>query len=237
MALGDTPPCNVGFIPPSMIRSPGDETLRDLPPRHVLQSSVQFVLGSARRPQLSVPRISRQACTHCATVPRSARLCANRQHTVARTAGSRSHPYYRPRETYCPTTNSHIYRQGPTVTPGRRSFSCPPAYHLDPDPSRSHRSHYPSRPLLLARSPRRFHIFPPPDHWVPPYGQAPPPAANPPPPPAGDSVNPAPLPAEAPAAAGYRPCRAKRGGDHDLRPAHRKVSIPQRRDRRVFSGI
>ncbi len=49
LGLGDPPPCNVGFIPPTLIRSPGDQTLRDLPKDlycKVPQSSSVVVRGA-----------------------------------------------------------------------------------------------------------------------------------------------------------------------------------------------
>lgn len=58
LGLDDPPPCNVGFIPPSQIRSPGDQTLRDIPDDmycKVPQSSPLVVRGARNYPCQEFP--------------------------------------------------------------------------------------------------------------------------------------------------------------------------------------
>ena len=84
--LQDPPGCSVGFIPPPLIRSPADTTLRELPPDlycKVPHSDPSVVRGRA---QLSVPGVPGQAGTHHPALPRPAGLRADRQQPVARSA-------------------------------------------------------------------------------------------------------------------------------------------------------
>lgn len=56
--LNDPPPCNVGFLPPPLIRSPADETLRELPPDmycKVAQNDATTVRGARNYPCQEFP--------------------------------------------------------------------------------------------------------------------------------------------------------------------------------------
>ena len=67
--LGDPPTCNVGFIPATQIRSPADETLRDLPTDlycKAAQNDPTVVRGARNYP---VPGVPRQAGTHRSALP------------------------------------------------------------------------------------------------------------------------------------------------------------------------
>ena len=67
--LGDPPPCMTGFVPPPLIRTPADETVRELPERLVLQDRAERSEHGARCPQLPVPGVPGQAGTDRAVVP------------------------------------------------------------------------------------------------------------------------------------------------------------------------
>ena len=84
--LNDPPPCTTGFLPPPLMRTPADETLRELPTRHVLQDRAERPQRGARRPQLPVPGVPRQTGADGSAVSRPEGLRAGRQQPVARSA-------------------------------------------------------------------------------------------------------------------------------------------------------
>ena len=58
--LNDPPPCAVGFLPPPLMRTPADETLRELPRDMYCKVAQNDPEHRARRAQLSVPGVPRQ---------------------------------------------------------------------------------------------------------------------------------------------------------------------------------
>ena len=68
----DPPPCTTGFIPPPLIRTPADETLRELPTDMYCKTAQNDRGSGARRTQLPVPGIPRQAGADCccAVIPK-----------------------------------------------------------------------------------------------------------------------------------------------------------------------
>ena len=75
--LGDPPTCNVGFLPATQVRSPADETVRDLPSDmycKTAQNDPAVVRGARNYPCMGSPA---NAPDHPA-VPRPARICAAR---------------------------------------------------------------------------------------------------------------------------------------------------------------
>ena len=107
--LGDPPPCTTGFLPTPFIRSPADTTLRDLPKDlycKVAQNDPSAVRGARNYPCMEFP--GKRAPT-IAALPRSARLCADRQQPVAGAADS--HRYA------CHGSAEHIPGQQVSVHP------------------------------------------------------------------------------------------------------------------------
>ena len=154
--LSDPPPCSTGFIPPSLIRSPADTTLRDLPDRPLLQDGAERSDRGARRPQLPVPGVPRQAGADDPAVPRPARLRADRAATRGadhrfRMAASRSTI----RGTSCRRTSFRSFRRRWTPTRGRRWCSCRPASRPGPVPRRTRRSRCRCRRTSPVRCRRR----------------------------------------------------------------------------------
>ena len=86
--LGDPPPCSTGFIPPPQIRSPGRHDAARPADRPVLQDGAERCRRGARRAQLPVPGVPRQACPDHPAVPRPRRVRADRHQPVARSAGA-----------------------------------------------------------------------------------------------------------------------------------------------------
>ena len=89
--LGDPPPCSTGFIPATEIRSPADETIRDLPSDlycKVAQNDPSVVRGARNYPCQEFPG-KRAPTVQLCRDPR--RLCADRKQPLARTAGAVRH--------------------------------------------------------------------------------------------------------------------------------------------------
>ena len=89
--LNDPPPCAVGFVPPPLMRTPADETVRELPQGHVLQGRPERSQHGARRPQLPVPGVPRQTGTDDSAVSRPEGLRAGWPQSLARAAGPLRH--------------------------------------------------------------------------------------------------------------------------------------------------
>ncbi len=202
LALGDTPPCNVGFIPPSMIRSPGDETLRDLPPDMYCKvpfSSSSVVRGARNYPCQEFP--GKRAPT--------VELCRDSQGYVPIGNTPWRGPPVPEATPITDPRNILPYNKFPYIPPGADYDPGPPVVQLPPGvppgpgPVPLAPFPLPVPPVTPGPQPPPLPYFPPPDQQVPPYGQAPPPPAESPPPFSGEGVNPAPLPAEAPIAARY----------------------------------
>ena len=74
--LNDPPPCAVGFLPPPLMRTPADETVRELPRDmycKVAQNDPSTVRGARNYP---VPGVPRQTGTDNSAMPRPEGLCA-----------------------------------------------------------------------------------------------------------------------------------------------------------------
>ena len=124
--LGDPPTCNVGFLPASQIRSPADETLRDLPTDmycKTAQNDPAVVRGARNYPCQEFPGKRAPTVQLCRDpkgyVPLAANPWRGRAHSLwhrrSRTAG-----------TSCRPTSS------PTSHPGRITTRAPPAVQLPP---------------------------------------------------------------------------------------------------------
>ncbi|CAJ1579432.1 MCE family protein [[Mycobacterium] wendilense] len=189
--LGDPPPCSVGFLSPDTIRSPADETVRDLPTDmycKVAQNDPMVVRGARNYPCMEVP--GKRAPT--------VQLCRDPKGYVP--IGSNPWrgppiPYDTPIEdgrNILPPNKFPLIPPQADYDPGPPSVQLPPGVQPGPGPA-------PHAPFPLPTPPSdpgippAWPFFAPPDHYVPPYGrQAPPPPGEAPPP------GPGPLPAEAP---------------------------------------
>lgn len=192
--LGDPPPCSVGFIPASQIRSPADETVRELPTDmycKTAQNDPAVVRGARNYPCMEFP--GKRAPT--------VQLCRDPQGYVP--IGSNPWrgppiPYGTPvedgRNILPPNKFPNIPPQA-DYDPGPPAVQLPPGVPPGPGPA-------PNAPFPLpvppndTGAPLPWPFFAPPDQQVPPYGRQPADAAPPP----GAPVPPAdaPLPAEAP---------------------------------------
>jgi phospholipid/cholesterol/gamma-HCH transport system substrate-binding protein len=200
LSLGDPPACDVGFIPPPLIRSPADQTLRALPKDlycKVPQNNPSVVRGARNYPCQEFP--GKRAPT--------AALCRDpRGYVPLGNLAFRGPPV--PLDT--PITNPlnilppNKYPNIPPQAdydPGPPVAQLPPGVPPGPGPALT-----PPYPLQIAPAtpgpqPLPLPFQAPPDQQVPPYGRLP--DATPPetPPPRGPDDQVPPLPAEAPAVA------------------------------------
>jgi phospholipid/cholesterol/gamma-HCH transport system substrate-binding protein len=193
--LGDPPTCNVGFLPATQIRSPADETLRDLPTDlycKAAQNDPTVVRGARNYPCMEVP--GKRAPT--------VQLCRDPKGFVPIGANpwrGPPIPYGTPVEdgrNILPPNKFPAIPPGADYDPGPPSVQLPPGAQPGPGPA-------PNAPFPLPVPPNNnppappWPYYAPPDQIVPPYArpplEAPGPAPGPVPAPA-----PAPLPAEAP---------------------------------------
>lgn len=202
--LGDPPPCSVGFIPPSQIRSPADLTLRELPTDmycKVAQNDPSVVRGARNYPCQEFP--GKRAPT--------VQLCRDPKGYVP----IGSNPWRGPPVPYgTPITDGRNIlppNKFPNIPPqvdpdpGPPSVQLPPGVAPGPGPAPHAPFPLPYPPNEPGPMPAPWPYFSPPDQVVPPYGRpplAPPPAPGAPPAPAPPPAAPAApggplLPAEA----------------------------------------
>lgn len=192
--LQDPPPCNTGFIPATQIRSPADETLRELPPDlycKTAQNDPAVVRGARNYPCMEFP--GKRAPT--------IQLCRDPKGYVP----LGSNPWRGPPVPYgTPIEDGRNIlppNKFPNIPPQVDPDPGPPAVHLPPgvEPGPGPAPHapfpLPVPPNEPGTPPAPWPYFAPPDQVVPPYGRTPPPAADAPAPAPGSD---APLPAEAP---------------------------------------
>jgi phospholipid/cholesterol/gamma-HCH transport system substrate-binding protein len=192
--LGDPPPCSVGFISPSQIRSPADETIRDLPPDlycKTAQNDPSVVRGARNYPCQEFP--GKRAPT--------VQLCRDPVGYVP----IGSNPWRGP-----PVPYGTPVENGRNILPPNKFPNIPPGADYDPGPPvvlppgvQSGPGPAPNAPFPLPvppndnGAPPPWPFFAPPDQNVPPYAQPAPDAPAPPAPTAPPAPD-APLPAEAP---------------------------------------
>jgi phospholipid/cholesterol/gamma-HCH transport system substrate-binding protein len=192
--LGDPPPCSTGFIPPPLIRSPADQTLRDLPTDlycKTAQSDAAVVRGARNYPCQEFP--GKRAPT--------IQLCRDpRGYVPIGTTPWRGPPV--PYDT--PITNGRNItppNKFPNIPPGADYDPGPPVVQLPPGvppgpgPAPNAPFPLPVPPSDPGPPPAPWPFFAPQDQVLPPYSRTPPDA---PAPPADAPPPPAPLPAEAP---------------------------------------
>lgn len=170
--LGDPPPCLTGFLPPEMVRSPGDETLRDLP--QDLYCKVPFndpsnVRGVRNFPCQEFPGKRAPTVALCRD-PRGYVPVGNNPWRgppvpvgtpvtdPLMTLPQNKYPYIPPEADYDP---------GPPVT------SLPPGVPAGPGPAAT--APYPKQgpPVTPGPVPPPLPFQAPPDQQVPPYGRPP----------------------------------------------------------------
>lgn len=196
--LGDPPPCNVGFVPATQIRSPADETLRELPPDlycKTAQNDPAVVRGARNYPCMEFP--GKRAPT--------IQLCRDPKGFVP--IGSNPWrgppvPYGTPiedgRNILPPNKFPNIPPQV-DPDPGPPSVQLPPGVQPGPGPAPHAPFPLPVPPNKPGTPPPPWPYFAPPDQIVPPYGRTPPGAPEAAPAPEAPAPAPdAPLPAEAP---------------------------------------
>ncbi|UXA17478.1 MCE family protein [Mycobacterium sp. SMC-4] len=197
--LGDPPPCSVGFIPPTQIRSPADTTVRELPTDmycKVPHNDPSVVRGARNYPCMEYP--GKRAPT--------IQLCRDPEGYVP----IGNNPWRGP-----PVPVGTPIEDGRNILPPNKFPMIPPQVDPDPGPPVVQLppgvppgpGPAPHAPFPLPVPPAEPGIpppwpyFSPPDHVVPPYGRTPPAPAPAPAPPA-PAPAPGPLPAEAALASG-----------------------------------
>lgn len=192
VALGDPPPCAVGFIPPTQIRTPADTTVRDLPTDlycKTAQSDPTVVRGARNYPCMEFP--GKRAPT--------VQLCRDPVGFVPiGTNPWRGPPI--PYDTPMGVSEDQRYEpDGRNITPPNKFPFIPPAAEYDPGapvvqlppgvaPGPGPAPHAPF-PLPIPPNepgtpPPPWPFFAPQDQVVPPYGRQVPPAPGAPAPPA-----------------------------------------------------
>jgi phospholipid/cholesterol/gamma-HCH transport system substrate-binding protein len=187
--LGDPPPCSTGFIPPPLIRSPGDTTLRDLPTDlycKTAQSDAAVVRGARNYPCQEFP--GKRAPT--------IQLCRDPRGYVP----IGNNPWRGPPVPYgTPVTNDRNItppNKFPNIPPGADYDPGPPVVQLPPGvppgpgPAPNAPFPLPVPPSDLGPPPPPLPFYAPPDQVLPPYARTPPDAPAPPP----DVAPPAELP-------------------------------------------
>lgn len=191
--LGDPPPCSVGYIPPTEIRSPADETLREVPQGmycKVAQNDATVVRGARNYPCMEFP--GKRAPT--------VQLCRDPQGYVP----LGTNPWRGPPVPYgTPITDPRMIlpqNKYPFIPPaadydpGAPVVNLPPGVPPGPGPALT--PPYPAQiaPNTPGPQPPPLPFQAPPDQSLPPYGQSP---QGTPPAPAAPLPS-GPLPAEAP---------------------------------------
>jgi phospholipid/cholesterol/gamma-HCH transport system substrate-binding protein len=188
--LGDAPPCSTGFIPPAMIRSPADTTLRELPTDlycKTAQNDPSVVRGARNYPCQEFP--GKRAPT--------VQLCRDPRGYVP----IGNNPWRGP-----PVPYGTPVENGRNITPPNKFPNIPPGADYDPGPPVVQLppgvppgpGPAPNAPFPLPVPPNDngppppLPYYAPPDQILPPYARTPPPPADAPPPPN------APPPAELP---------------------------------------
>ena len=218
--LGDPPPCSVGFIPPPLIRTPADTTLRDLPTDlycKAAQSDATVVRGARNYPCQEFP--GRRAPT--------IQLCRDPRGFVP----LGSNPWRGPPVPYgsTPVTNDRnitppnkfpMIPPGADYDPGPPVVQLPPGVAPGPGPAPNAPFPLPVPPSDPGAPPPPHPFDAPPDQILPPYAR-PAPDAPPPPAPAPADVPPVPTDGTPPQASA---------------PANDHVRFQDRRIRRSRGG-
>ena len=193
--LGDPPTCNVGFLPATQIRSPADETLRDLPTDmycKAAQNDPTVVRGARNYPCMEYPGKRAPTVQLCRDPVGFVPLAANPWRGAPIPYGT---PVQDGRNILPPNKFPFI-PPGADYDPGPPSVQLPPGAVPGPGPAPNAPFPLPVPPVD-GPPPPPWPFFAPQDQIVPPYARPPLEAPGPPPGPVPDPAAP-PLPAEAP---------------------------------------
>lgn len=172
LSLGDPPPCNVGFIPPPQIRSPGDQTLRELPTAMYCkapQNSSSVVRGARNYPCQEFPG-KRAPTVELCRDPAGYVPIGNqawRGPAVPETTPITDPRNIRPDNKFPYIPPEVDYDPGPPVT------QLPPGVEPGPGPAEFAPYPLPVPPVTPGPPPPPLPYDPPSSHRVPPYGQDP----------------------------------------------------------------
>jgi phospholipid/cholesterol/gamma-HCH transport system substrate-binding protein len=200
ISLGDPPPCQVGYIPPPMIRSPADTTLRELPGDmycKVAQNDAMVVRGARNFPCQEFPGKRAPTVALCRDpqgyVPIGRNPWRGPPVPYGTPYGELEDDTFEPdSRTILPPNKFPFIPPQVDPDPGPPVVQLPPGVPPGPGPA-------PHAPFPLPVPPNEPSIpppwpfFAPGDQLVPPYGRPPPGPAPPAP-----AEAPPPLPAEAP---------------------------------------
>ncbi|RDH78719.1 virulence factor Mce family protein [Mycolicibacterium moriokaense] len=203
--LQDPPPCNVGFIPATQIRSPADTTLRDIPPDlycKTAHNDPAVVRGARNYPCQEFPGKRAPTIQLCRDPKGYVPLGSNPWRGPPIPYGST--PIDDPRM-ILPQNKFPFIPPQVDPDPGPPVVQLPPGVPPGPGPAPHAPFPLPVPPNEPGPLPPPLPFYAPPDQVVPPYGRtAPPPEGAPPPdtPPPGDQpaappTDAPPLPAEA----------------------------------------
>lgn len=204
IALGDPPPCAVGFIPATQIRTPADTTVRDLPTDlycKTAQSDPTVVRGARNYPCMEFPGKRAPTVQLCRDpvgfVPIGTNPWRGPPLPYDTPMDQLEDNHYEP-----PGRNITPYNKFPFIPPSAEYDPGPPVVQLPPGvpPGPGPAPHAPfplPYPPNEPNLPPPWPFFAPQDQVLPPYGrQAPPPPGAQPPP--GVPPVPAPEPAQLP---------------------------------------
>jgi phospholipid/cholesterol/gamma-HCH transport system substrate-binding protein len=176
VSLNDPPPCNVGFIPPAQIRSPADETLRDLPPMYCMvpQNDPTVVRGARNYPCQEFPGRRAPTVQLCRDPVGYVPLGRNAWRGPPVPVDT---PVTDPRN-ILPPNKYPLLPPDADYDPGPPVVQLPPGVAPGPGPALT-----PPYPLPVpppdGPPPPPFPYHAPPGQIAPPYGQSPPPAEQP----------------------------------------------------------
>ena len=181
--LGDPPPCSVGYLPPPLIRSPADETLREVPPGmycKVAQNDATVVRGARNYPCMEYPGKRAPTVQLCRDPQGYVPLGSNPWRGPTVPYGT---PITDPRMTLPQNKYPHLPPEA-DYDPGAPVVALPPGVPPGPGPALT-----PPYPLQVPPNtpgppPPPLPFQAPPDQTLPPYGQQP--AVTPPPQPPPD---------------------------------------------------
>jgi phospholipid/cholesterol/gamma-HCH transport system substrate-binding protein len=209
--LGDPPPCSTGFIPPPLIRSPADLTLRELPTDlycKTAQNDPSVVRGARNYPCQEFPGKRAPTVQLCRDpvgyVPIGSNPWRGPPIPYGTPMGQMEDQHYEPdSRNILPPNKFPAIPPGADYDPGPPAVQLPPGVQPGPGPAPNAPFPLPVPPNQPGQQPPPWPFFAPPDQVLPPYGRqvppgapAPPPADAPPLPPGQGPL----LPAEAPGA-------------------------------------
>lgn len=170
--LGDPPPCSVGYIPAGQIRSPADETLREVPPGmlcKVAQNDATVVRGARNYPCMEYPGKRAPTVQLCRDPQGYVPLGTNPWRGPTVPYGT---PITDPRMTL-PQNKYPFLPPDADYDPGAPVVDLPPGVPPGPGPALTPPYPLPVPPNTPGPQPPPLPYQAPPDQYLPPYGQQP----------------------------------------------------------------